>query len=70
MDDDLVEIDKVFTASLELVNGNDADRVLLQPVEASVTILDDDSECMEARALRYFLHKVAFISNSANYEGG
>ena len=45
VDDNLLEINKVFTATLELVNGNDADRIVLQPVEASVTILDNDSEC-------------------------
>ena len=38
-DDNLLEINEVFTAMLEFVNGNDAARVLLQPVEASVTIL-------------------------------
>ena len=59
VDDDLLEIDEVFTAMLEFVNGNDAARVMLEPVEASVTIMDDDSEYTEARELMYFTHKVA-----------
>ena len=67
VDDNLLEIDEVFTATLELVNGDDAARVLLQPVEAPVTNLDDDGECMEARALMYFTHKVAL---SLATEGG
>ena len=44
VDDDLLEIDEVFTASLELVNAVDADRVVLMPASAPVTIFDDDSE--------------------------
>ena len=42
VDDDLLEIDEVFTASLELVNAVDADRVVLMPASATVTIFDDD----------------------------
>ena len=46
-DDNLFDDNEVFRATLELVNI-DADRnsVLLRPVEAAVTILDDDSECL------------------------
>ena len=45
-DDDLLEINEVFRATLELVNvAADQDSVELQPEEASVTILDEDSEC-------------------------
>ena len=44
VDDDLLEIDEVFTASLELVNAVDADRVVLMPASAPVTIFDDDSK--------------------------
>ena len=44
VNDDLLEIDEVFTASLALVNAADAARVILQPNSAEVTILDEDSE--------------------------
>ena len=44
VEDDLLEIDEVFTASLELVNAVDADRVVLMPASAPVTIFDDDCE--------------------------
>ena len=44
VDDDLLEIDEVFTASLELVNAVDVDRIVLMPASAPVTIFDDDSE--------------------------
>ena len=44
MNDDLLEIDEVFTASLTPENAADAFRVNLQPDSAEVTILDDDSE--------------------------
>ena len=44
VDDNLLEIDEVFTASLALVNDGDASRVILMPISASVTIFDDDSE--------------------------
>ena len=44
MNDDLLEIDEVFTASLTLENTADAARVNLQPDSAEVTILDEDSE--------------------------
>ena len=40
--DDLLEIDEVFGATLELVNVQDRDGVMLDPAQASVTILDDD----------------------------
>ena len=40
--DDLLEIDEVFGATLELVNEEDRDGVMLDPAQASVTILDDD----------------------------
>ena len=42
--DDLLEINEVFTAMLQLVNEFDSQRVMLQPNEASVTILDEDGE--------------------------
>ena len=42
--DDLLEINEVFTAMLQLVNDGDFRRVTLQPNEASVTILDEDGE--------------------------
>ena len=44
INDDLLEIDEVFTASLTPENAADAARVNLQPDSAEVTILDDDSE--------------------------
>ena len=44
VNDSLLEIDEVFTASLTLENTADAARVNLQPDSAEVTILDDDSE--------------------------
>ena len=45
VNDTLLEIDEVFSASLALVNpADDAARVNLQPDSADVTILDDDGE--------------------------
>ena len=44
MNDDLLEIDEVFTVSLTLENTADAARVNLQPDSAEVTTLDEDSE--------------------------
>ena len=44
VNDNLLEIDEVFTASLTLENTADAARVNLQPDSAEVTILDEDSE--------------------------
>ena len=65
-DDDLLEIDEVFTAMLGLVNG---DRVILRPMEASVTILDNDGECiMEARELIYYTHTRVALSLTAEGE--
>ena len=59
VDDNLLEINEVFKAMLGFVNGDDADRVVLDSVEASVTILDNDGECVEARELMYLTHKAA-----------
>ena len=59
VDDDLLEMDEVFTAMLEFVDGSDAARVMLEPAQASVTIMDNDSEYMEARELMYLTHEVA-----------
>ena len=59
VDDNLLEVNEVFKAVLGFVNGNDAGSVVLDPVEASVTILDNDGECMEARELMYFICKAA-----------
>ena len=42
--DELLEIDEVFRAMLELVNASDAGHVQLQPDASTVTILNDDSE--------------------------
>ena len=42
--DNLLEIDEVFPAMLQLVNDVDSQCVMLQPNEASVTILDEDGE--------------------------
>ena len=41
-DDNLFEIDEIFTATLELVDEEDAERLILDPQDAIVTILDDD----------------------------
>ena len=45
-DDDLLEIDEIFRASLALVNPDTDSRVQLRPDSADVTILDEDSECI------------------------
>ena len=42
--DDLLEINEVFTVLLALENSADAARVILQPDSATVAILDDDSK--------------------------
>ena len=44
INDDFLEINEVFSASLALVNADDAARVDLQPDSANITILDDDGE--------------------------
>jgi hypothetical protein len=44
VDDDLLEIDEVFSASLALVNPDADERVQLQPDSAIVTIIDEDGE--------------------------
>ena len=44
VNDSLLEIDEVFSASLSLENTADADSVTLQPISAAVTIVDEDSE--------------------------
>jgi hypothetical protein len=44
VDDDLLEIDEVFSASLTLVNPDADARVQLQPDSANVIILDEDGE--------------------------
>ena len=69
VDDDLLEINEVFTAKLEFVNGNDADHLTLQPVEVSVTILDNDSECsplhiINARRMRTRVTVVCYQSTA------
>ena len=43
-DDNLLEIDEIFNARLELVNAEDAQGVVLDPQDATVTILDDDGK--------------------------
>ena len=45
-DDDLLEIDEVFSASLALENPDIDSRVQLRPDLADVTILDEDGECI------------------------
>ena len=45
-DDDLLEIDEVFSASLALENPDTDSRVQLRPDSADVTILDEDGECI------------------------
>ena len=45
-DDDLLEIDEIFRASLALVNADIDSRVQLQPDLADVTIFDEDGECI------------------------
>ena len=44
VDDNLLEIDEIFTASLALENAADAARVILHPNSTEVTILDEDGE--------------------------
>ena len=44
VNDVLLEIDEVFSASLALVNAEDATRALLLPDSAEVIILDEDGE--------------------------
>lgn len=46
INDDLVETDEVFSASLSLVNPTADTRVQLQPNSAKVTIINDDSKCI------------------------
>ena len=46
VNDDLLEIDEVFSASLTLVNPVIDARVQLLPNSAEVTILDDDGKCV------------------------
>ena len=43
-DDDLLEIDEIFRASLALENPDTDSRVQLRPDSADVTILDENSE--------------------------
>ena len=45
VNDDLFEIDEVFSASLTLVNQVIDARVQLLPNSAEVTILDEDGKC-------------------------
>ena len=44
VNDALLEIDEVFSASLALVNTEDVTRALLRPDSAEVIILDEDGE--------------------------
>ena len=44
--DDLLEIDEIFIASLALENPDTDSRVQLRPVLAIITILDEDGECI------------------------
>lgn len=44
VDDNLLEIDEIFRASLAPENAAGAAQVILQPDSAEVTILDEDSE--------------------------
>ena len=44
VNDSILEMNEVFQASLTLVNAADADRVMLQPSSASVTIVDEDGK--------------------------
>jgi hypothetical protein len=46
VDDNLLEIDELFSASLALVNPDADARVQLRPDSADVTILDEDGECV------------------------
>ena len=46
VNDDLVEIDEVFSASLSLVNPTADARVQLRPNSAKITIINDDSKCI------------------------
>ena len=43
-DDDLLEIDEIFSASLALENPDTDSRVQLRPDLADITILDEDGE--------------------------
>ena len=45
-DDNLLEIDEAFSASLALENPDADSRVQLQPDSADITILDEDGECI------------------------
>ena len=43
VNDQLLEIDEVFTVSLSLEDESDRGRVQLNPSSASITVIDDDS---------------------------
>ena len=45
-DDDILEIDELFSASLALVNPDTDSRVQFRPNLAVITIFDEDSECI------------------------
>ena len=45
--DNLVEPAEMFRARLQLVNGEDAARVILAPNEANIIITDDDGESVD-----------------------
>ena len=55
VNDDLVEIDEVFSASLSLVNPAADARIELRPNSAEVTIINDDCECI---VYYYFYNKL------------
>ena len=44
VDDNLLEIDEMFNASLALENSTDAAGVVLQSDSAEITILDEDGK--------------------------
>ena len=46
VDDNLLEIDEMFRASLALVNPVTDSRVQLRPDLADITIFDEDGECI------------------------
>ena len=57
-DDNLLEIDEMFNASLALENGTDADGVVLQSDLAVITILDEDGKYV----LLYWLQRFGEFS--------
>ena len=61
VNDDLLEIDEVFSASLTLVNPVIDARVQLLPNSAEVTILDEDGKCAIMIISSKTSHGISFL---------